>query len=179
MKKLAFLTTLFCLLFYACSWAEEKTLNFFSISPIRVIDGNTFVALDDKGREIKIRLFGIDCPEKNQPWGKEAAAMTENYLMQSETVVASMLGLDRYARCLCLVMTNYLGAVVPLNSILVAEGLAWKAPEYPQNKIDKTLIREFGSTFFLHQAKAQDEKKRIWNGKYKAVPPWEWRKGKR
>lgn len=40
---------------------------------IRVIDGDSFkVRRVDTGEEVHIRLFGIDCPEYDQPFGNAA-----------------------------------------------------------------------------------------------------------
>jgi endonuclease YncB( thermonuclease family) len=43
----------------------------FSGRVVTVIDGDTVRVLTSK-RIIKVRLYGIDCPEKKQPFGKEA-----------------------------------------------------------------------------------------------------------
>jgi len=39
---------------------------------VRVIDGDTPVLLDASDTRRKIRLAGIDCPEKGQPWSIRA-----------------------------------------------------------------------------------------------------------
>jgi len=39
---------------------------------ISVADGDTITVLDSSKKQHKIRLYGIACPEKGQPFGKEA-----------------------------------------------------------------------------------------------------------
>ena len=50
----------------------------------RVVDGDTFVATNSEGKEIKVRLIGIDTPETVkpntpvQPYGKEDLIIVNN-----------------------------------------------------------------------------------------------------
>lgn len=39
---------------------------------ISVADGDTITVLDSRNKKHKIRLYGIDCPEKGQAYGKKA-----------------------------------------------------------------------------------------------------------
>ena len=39
---------------------------------IKVIDGDTIDVLTDDNETIRIRLYGIDCPERGQPFGNNA-----------------------------------------------------------------------------------------------------------
>jgi len=39
---------------------------------VRVADGDTITILDDDNTQIKIRLYGIDCPESCQDFGTVA-----------------------------------------------------------------------------------------------------------
>lgn len=48
---------------YACAQLEGKVIS--------ISDGNTFTLLVDK-ETIKVRLHGIDCPEKKQDFGNVA-----------------------------------------------------------------------------------------------------------
>lgn len=40
---------------------------------IRVADGDTITILDEDNTQIKIRLYGIDCPESHQDFGTVAS----------------------------------------------------------------------------------------------------------
>jgi len=41
----------------------------------RVVDGDT-IELSHAGGRDRVRLYGVDCPERGQPYGSEAAAFT-------------------------------------------------------------------------------------------------------
>jgi len=52
---------------------EGQTPNFdFYGRVVRVADGDTVSVLDDRGDQHKIRLFGIDSPERDQPYGSRS-----------------------------------------------------------------------------------------------------------
>ena len=44
----------------------------FPAHVVGVVDGDTLRVIRREGGTIKVRLFGIDCPEKGQRHGKEA-----------------------------------------------------------------------------------------------------------
>ncbi len=44
----------------------------FTAHVVGVLDGDTLRVIRREGGTIKVRLYGIDCPEKGQRYGKEA-----------------------------------------------------------------------------------------------------------
>lgn len=129
---------------------------------VRVVDGDTFVLNDYK----RIRLYGIDCPELDQPLGTAAAELTRELTMtQSVTVVAHYL--DRYGRT---VATIYLEDGRCVQEELLLSGLAWVDTRYCRADICVEWLQ------------LEDEARKhctgLW-GEPKAIAPWEWRKGKR
>ena len=51
----------------------------FPAQAIHVADSDTLSVLPDKGGDpITIRLYGIDCPESDQPWGARIKQFNEN-----------------------------------------------------------------------------------------------------
>ena len=75
---------------------------------VRVIDGDTFVANIDMSfpdlgidwtlRNVHIRVFGVNTPERGKPGATEARSATEAYLAQP--CVLTCYGLDKYGRTL-------------------------------------------------------------------------------
>ncbi len=59
-----------------------------------VSDGDTITVLHN-GKAERIRLHGIDCPEKRQAFGKRAKQFTSN-LVFAKTVTVQILDRDRY-----------------------------------------------------------------------------------
>ena len=45
---------------------------------IRIVDGDTIVVLNNQNQQVKIRLYGIDTPEKRQAFGQKAKQFTAN-----------------------------------------------------------------------------------------------------
>ncbi|HEY9900669.1 MAG TPA: thermonuclease family protein [Pantanalinema sp.] len=88
---------------------------------IKVADGDTVTIMTDAGKE-RIRLLGIDTPEKKQlPWGPRAKAFTEQQVMGKEVrVETDVEPRDRYGRVLGYV---YVGRTF-LNLELVRQGYA-------------------------------------------------------
>lgn len=96
---------------------------------ISVLDGDT-IKLDTQGN-VRIRLAGIDAPEKSQPYGLES----KNYLASligSRTVTVIISDTDRYGR--------YIGTIIydgmDINAEMLRAGYAWhykhysRSPEY-------------------------------------------------
>ena len=64
---------------------------------IHVADGDTLTVLDDQHRSHKIRLAGIDAPERSQPFGRRAAEAL-SALAKNRRVIVSGGKTDRYQR---------------------------------------------------------------------------------
>ena len=95
--------------------ADQFTLKVVSIS-----DGDTFTGLDSQNRQVKVRLHGIDAPEKAQAFGSVARkALGE--LIEGKTVEVQQVDKDRYGRVVANVHVR-----VYVNREQVAKGLAWR-----------------------------------------------------
>ncbi len=87
---------------------------------VGVSDGDTITVLH-KGKGERIRLHGIDCPEKRQAFGNRAKQFTSN-LVFAKTVTVQGVDRDRYGRTVGVVL---LPDGRSLNHELVRAGLAW------------------------------------------------------
>ncbi|MFX0200221.1 MAG: thermonuclease family protein [Candidatus Hodarchaeota archaeon] len=116
------------------------------------------------GRAVKVRLHGIDCPEKKQAFGTNAKQFTSDMAFGKEVTVRIQTT-DRYGRAVGVV-------VLPdgknLNWELVGAGLAWWYRKYSPD--DRTLERL--------ETEARAAKRGLWVDE-SPIPPWEWRRGKR
>ena len=65
----------------------------------RVVDGDTVAVHDKKGKEFKIRVEGIDCPESSQVFGLDATDLLKK-LTIGKTLQLEVSGKDRYQRTL-------------------------------------------------------------------------------
>ena len=127
---------------------------------IAVADGDTFTMLTKGNKQVKIRLHGIDCPEKRQDFGTLAKNYTST-LVFGKIVQARVLKKDQYKRIIAIVRLPN-GKI--LNQELLKAGMAWHYKKYDQS-------REFARL----EEQARKNKTGLWNGK-SPMQPWEFRK---
>ena len=139
-------------------YAEQFTGKVVGIS-----DGDTISVLRE-GKAVKVRLHGVDTPEKAQAFGTQAQKFTGELAFQ-QTVTVVIRDTDRYGR---LVGEVLLPDGRSLNQELVKAGMAWWYRQYAPN--DTTLAQL--------EAEARTAKRGLWADAH-PVPPWEWRKGQR
>ncbi len=125
---------------------------------VGVADGDTITVLHN-GKGERIRLHGIDCPEKRQAFGKRARQFTSN-LVFAKTVTVQGVDRDRYGRTVGVVL---LPDGRSLNHELVRAGLAWMYRRYTNDQNLSDLEEE-----------ARVARRGLWADPH-AVPPWEWR----
>ncbi len=125
---------------------------------VGVSDGDTITVLHS-GKGERIRLHGIDCPEKRQAFGKRAKQFTSN-LVFAETVTVQAVDRDRYGRTVGVVL---LPDGRSLNHELVRAGLAWMYRRYTNDQSLSDLEEE-----------ARVARRGLWADPH-AVAPWEWR----
>lgn len=84
------------LLFLLCTNLAQAQL-FLSCYVPRVMDGDTIIAQCSSGT-LRVRLWGIDAPEKSQtPWGEQSRQYL-SFLIDQKTVWLEVTGTDRYGR---------------------------------------------------------------------------------
>lgn len=147
------------------SLAHGETLTGF-ISAIT--DGDTLVLLDDQKSTHKIRVNGIDAPEKAQAFGAKSTAHLGS-LAFNRTAVADCPKTDRYGRKVCKVVVD--GQDVGLAQIRA--GMAWWFERY---KADQTP--EDRETYAGAEAGARQQRVGLWVDR-SPMAPWEWRKGRK
>ncbi|UVT20055.1 MAG: thermonuclease family protein [Nitrospira sp.] len=109
---------------------------------VSVKDGDTIEVLHNKNAE-RIRLVGIDCPEKKQAFGKWAKQATSN-LSFGQNVTIQTTGKDRYGRTLGTVV---LADNRNLNHELVKGGWCWWYRKYaPGDTVLEGLEQEARET---------------------------------
>ncbi|HDT0661724.1 TPA: thermonuclease family protein [Enterobacter cloacae subsp. dissolvens] len=87
---------------------------------VRVLDGDTVEVLETGNRLTRVRLAGIDAPEKNQPFGQRSRQELSSMVAQRHVTVSGG-DTDRYGR---LLGTLWLG-VTDVNAEQIRKGLAW------------------------------------------------------
>ena len=130
----------------------------------RVLDGDTLEFMY-QWRPVRVRLWGIDAPEKGQPYG-EASRECLARLVLWEKVVVEPRDTDRYGRVVAVV---YVDDTVNVNLRLVREGCAWVYRQYNREAV-----------FVGAEEEARRRGLGLWRlPASQRVPPWEWRRKSR
>lgn len=129
---------------------------------VAIADGDTLTILDDAKTQHKIRLAGIDAPEKGQAFGTKARENLAGRVFR-KTVRIEVIDVDRYRRE---VGRIFLGDRF-INMEMVRDGFAWRYVQY-----DKP------GEFTAAENDAREHRRGLW-AEPNPTPPWEWRKVKR
>jgi endonuclease YncB( thermonuclease family) len=135
---------------------------------VNIADGDTVTVLDNGKLQHKVRLAGIDAPEKTQPYGNVSRQNLAQLVFQKQVTV-EFEKLDRYKREIGKVLIGGTDA----NLEQVKSGLAWHYKQYQHEQ--SPADRQTYSESEVEAAKARRE---LWQDA-NPVPPWEFRKAKR
>ncbi len=127
---------------------------------VRVVDGDTVHVFEGGGVQTKIRLHGIDTPERGQPYYRKATDALAGMIAGQEVGV-TVVDTDRYGRTVGVIYLNEQN----INLAMVQGGYAWWYQRYA--KFDRPLQEA------ERQARAQ--KLGLWADS-DPVAPWEWRR---
>lgn len=155
--------------------ASTAALFLFSVAPafsftgqvVGVLDGDTIEVLPSEGLHNKtkrVRLHGIDCPEKKQAFGNRAK-QAMSALVFAKSVTVESRGQDKYKRIVGVVL---LSDGTNVNRELVAQGWCWHYEKYAPDDLVLAVL----------ELAARSAKKGLW-ADTRPLPPWEWRKARR
>jgi len=130
---------------------------------VRIADGDTVTVLDATNTRYKVRLYGIDTPERGQPFGN-AAKKALIKLLEEKPVGVVVVARDDYGRK---VGTLYQDGV-NINVAMVASGYAWWYRHYAPHE----------HLLAASEQRAREQRLGLWAEPH-PVAPWEWRRGKR
>ena len=123
----------------------------------RVTDGDTVVTSDDT----RIRLWGIDTPEREQPYGNKATKALK-FLLRWEELYLETKSVDRYGRTVGVI---YTADGEEINHKMVCDGNAWWYQRYAKRAQDYKDCQE----------EAQTNERGLWADD-DPVAPWDWRR---
>lgn len=131
-------------------------------------DGDTITVLDANKVQHKVRLAGIDAPERTQPYGERSRESLDE-LVAGKTVIVETHKKDRYKRLVGKVLVD--GHDVNIEQ--VRRGMAWFYREYAheQSATDR-------QGYDQAEIEAKGFRKGLWADK-SPVPPWEFRQKNR
>jgi endonuclease YncB( thermonuclease family) len=150
-----------CLLLLGCGIAAAETITGLVVG---VSDGDTITVLDEQQHQHKVRLAGIDAPEKQQDFGNRSKQSLSDLAYRRQVNVETGKT-DRYGRQVGKVIVKGLD----VNLEQVRRGMAWhyKAYEREQSLADREAY-----------AGAEDTARAVREGLWalpSPVAPWEFR----
>ncbi len=145
--------------------APRDGLNSLTGKVINVVDGDSITVLDSTNTQHRIRLQGIDAPERKQAFG-DASRKHLASLVAGKEVTVKWAKRDRYRRIVGFVIVD--GQDV--NLAQVKAGMAWFYQYY-----QKELSAENRKLYAQAEDQARSNKMGLWRDKH-PMPPWEWRR---
>jgi len=129
-----------------------------------VFDGDTIDVVDDKGRQFRVRLSGIDAPERGQPFAQRSGESLRR-LLSGGPLSVDAVSVDRYQRLLAKVTCAGRDA----GAEQIRSGLAWFYPWTDSiSASDRALYRG-------EEQAARSVHRGLWSDR-DAVPPWQFRR---
>lgn len=142
--------------------------DYLSGKVVRVADGDSITILDANSEQHRVRLSGIDAPERGQAFSRESKG-TLSAAVSGKTVTVDWNKRDRYGRIIGKVILD--GRDINLEQIKM--GMAWHYKEYEreQDVEDRSLYAQM-------EYLAKRDKVGLWADN-SSVAPWDFRKSKR
>jgi endonuclease YncB( thermonuclease family) len=135
---------------------------------VSVSDGDTITVLDNTNTQHKIRLSGIDAPEKTQPFGT-ASRRSLSDLVYGKQVDIEWSKRDRYGRTVGKVLTSGLD----VNLEQIRRGMAWFYTKYQSELLSQDRQEYTGA-----QDYAEKNRLGLWADS-SPIPPWDFRNKRR
>lgn len=132
---------------------------------VGVADGDTITVLDSTKTQYKIRLSGIDAPEKKQAFGTVSKKSLSDLVYDKEVHV-EWHKQDRYGRIVGKVSMNGVDA----NLEQIKRGMSWFYKKY-QNE----LVLDDRLAYLHAQEAAEKNKTGLWTDN-EPIAPWDFRK---
>lgn len=140
---------------------------------VRVADGDTVTVADGRHRQVKVRLSGIDAPEKQQAFGRQAGANLARLVM-GKPVAVEWDKRDAYGRIIGRVLVAPVSCpgcarTEDAGLAQIQSGYAWWY---------RSESRELSHTDQQRYAIAENAARASYRGLWadpKPVPPWQWR----
>ena len=159
-RQVFFLTIGFIFLVAAAAFGQSYRI-------VGVSDGDTLTALDESKRQVKVRLAGIDAPERGQDFSNRAKQNLSRMVFGKQVTLEGEK-IDRYGRRVAKVIV----AGVDANLEQVKAGLAWHYKQYANEQTARDR-REYAAA----EIEARKAERGIWSIP-SPVAPWDFRAGK-
>lgn len=134
----------------------------------QVADGDTVTLQVEKDKVERVRLVGIDAPEKAQRFGSESTERLKTIVL-GKVVELQSVGRDKYGRILGDLYLHFGKEVVHVNYEQLNSGLAWYYRQYASS-----LPPERQALYDKTEIEVKSERSGLWVDP-NPVPPWVYR----
>ena len=164
------------LFFVLAAPAQATPRESFEARVIGVADGDTITVQVSKTPPYRIRLAGIDAPEKGQAFS-DRSKQNLSRLVYDQTVRIEWSKSDKYGRIVGKVFVIPMGpcaappcpATVDVNLAQIAAGFAWRYTQY-----EKEQSKQDRRTYGAAEQLAREQRLGLWKDP-RPVAPWNWR----
>ena len=144
---------------------------------VGVADGDTITVLDANREQHKIRLGGIDAPEKAQPFGQRSKENLSRLVFDKDVRV-EWEKRDKYKRIVGTVWVQPVSCptcpkTLDASLAQLTVGLAWWYRKYAKEQSPEAAGR-----YEFAEQEARAKRVGLW-ADGQPIPPWDWRKGER
>ena len=144
---------------------------------VGVADGDTITVLDANREQHKIRLAGIDAPEKAQPFGQRSKENLSRLVFDKDVRV-EWEKRDKYKRIVGTVWVQPVSCptcpkTLDAGLAQLTVGLAWWYRKYAKEQSPEAAGR-----YEFAEQEARAKRAGLW-ADGQPIPPWDWRKGER
>lgn len=128
---------------------------------VKIVDGDTFDILTVEKSTLRIRMNGIDCPERKQDFYQSAKNALAGYIFKKD-VKLIITGRDRNKRIIATVYRD--GENINLS--MIQNGYAWHYKKYSTDTV-----------YAKAEQQARLARKGLWRMDH-PIPPWDYRKNR-
>jgi micrococcal nuclease len=126
---------------------------------VKIVDGDTFDMLTKEKTTMRIRMNGIDCPERKQAFYQSAKNALAGYIFNKDVKLV-ISGRDRNKR---IIATVYYDGT-NINLAMIQNGYAWHYKKYSSDTV-----------YAKAEQQARIAKKGLWRIDH-PIAPWDFRK---
>lgn len=128
----------------------------YQVKVVSITDGDTFRGLTKDNEEIRFRIYGIDAPEKKQPFSQKSKQYLSDLIYDKTVGIIVKTERDRYGRP---VVWVYTPDGKDVSAEMIKAGLAWHYKDYSDDE-----------KYALLEIEAKRNRLGLWSDLYPVIP---------
>ncbi|MDO4905015.1 MAG: thermonuclease family protein [Lautropia sp.] len=157
---------------HAATQKTQQNASWVSARLQRVQDGDSLLVTLGDGQTEKLRIAGIDAPERTQPFSGRSRKHLLS-LLEARPLRYRALKRDQYGRQIVILHSQQGKQRIDVNRAMLEAGMAWYFRRY-----ERELPAELRSPYARAETEARRHRRGLWS-ESSPQPPWEFRRQKR